>query len=224
MQSGVRACSEARLCGRVPAIAAPYWRKIRRGQPESKVQAANINETVDRRSCLLSLSVGSLGLMMMTPLDTAAQGAGPLDKPLQGPQFYKTESGIKVQELTPGEGDNPKAGDKVLIDYVLRRANGYFIYATVEGVSFQPSDVPVGPIALTIPGSPEAGPMIPGLAEILMRMRQGGKLRAYIPPELGWKDCKTMEPQPPTFATKRQLCNHNREPLLMEIALRRVLR
>eukprot|EP00967_Tisochrysis_lutea_P001777 scaffold2259_cov18-Tisochrysis_lutea.AAC.1 len=154
----------------------------------------------------------------------AAQGAGPLDKPLQGkassyiltpglfnrfarrnkqrcftilhpmlvgPQFYKTESGIKVQrptarwlcslwtgsigkltkrkhdpklvalvlallpgldailasntrcmahainhwlshahpaaawlmdeqELTPGEGDTPKAGDKVLIDYVLR--------------------------------------------------------------------------------------------------------
>jgi len=154
----------------------------------------------------------------------AAQGAGPLDKPLQGPQFYKTESGIKVQELTPGEGDTPKAGDKVLIDYVLRRANGYFIYATVEGVSFQPADVPVGPIALTIPASPEAGPMIPGLAEILMRMRQGGKLRAFIPPELGYKDCKTMEPQPPTFATKRQLCNHNREPLLMEIALRRVLK
>eukprot|EP00983_Pelagomonas_calceolata_P118184 1160481-Pelagomonas_calceolata.AAC.3 len=30
----------------------------------------------------------------------------------------------------------------------LDRANGYFIYATVEGVSFQPADVPVGPSTL----------------------------------------------------------------------------
>ena len=37
-----------------------------------------------------------------------------------------------------------KPGDTVLIDYVLRRSNGYFIYATQEGVSFQPKvgDVP----------------------------------------------------------------------------------
>lgn len=32
-----------------------------------------------------------------------------------------------------------------------------------------------------------------------------GACRAFIPPELGYKDCKKDEPQPPTFATKRQL-------------------
>lgn len=31
-----------------------------------------------------------------------------------------------------------------------RRANGYFIYGTVDGVSFQPKDVPVGPVRLQL--------------------------------------------------------------------------
>lgn len=70
--------------------------------------------------------------------------------------------------------------------------------------------MPIGPVALTIPKQPGQGEqMIDGLAEVLLRLRQGGKLRAFIPPEIGYKTCKE-EPQPPTFATKRQLCNHNR--------------
>ena len=31
-----------------------------------------------------------------------------------------------------------------------RRSNGYFIYATVEGVSFQPRDVPIGPLEVSL--------------------------------------------------------------------------
>jgi len=37
------------------------------------------------------------------------------------PVFFKTESGVKVQELIPGAGPAPERGDRVLIDYVLRR-------------------------------------------------------------------------------------------------------
>lgn len=44
------------------------------------------------------------------------------------PKFFKTESGVKVQELAVGSGDVAAApGDTVLFDYVLRRSNGYFI-------------------------------------------------------------------------------------------------
>ena len=39
---------------------------------------------------------------------------------------------------------------QVEVEYVLRRSNGYFIYSTVEGVSFQPRDVPIGPIDLRL--------------------------------------------------------------------------
>jgi hypothetical protein len=37
-----------------------------------------------------------------------------------------------MQELVEGTGPTPQNGDTVLIDYVLRRPNGYFIYSTVS--------------------------------------------------------------------------------------------
>lgn len=52
--------------------------------------------------------------------------------------------------LSEGAGREAGVGDTVLVDYVLRRANGYFIYSTVEGASFQPKDVPTGPLLLKL--------------------------------------------------------------------------
>lgn len=82
----------------------------------------------------------------------------PPDQPL----FIKGERGIKIQVLAEGEGVDAQSGDTVLIDFVLRRSDGYFIYSTVEGVSFQPRDVPVGPVAFEL-GS---GQLVPGLEEV----------------------------------------------------------
>jgi FKBP-type peptidyl-prolyl cis-trans isomerase len=87
----------------------------------------------------------------------------------------------------------------------------------VEGVSFQPRDVPVGPVSFKL----GAGELIPGLEEVLTGMQQGGKRRALIPPEVGYAGLAS-EPQPPTFATKRQLENHKSEPLLFELQLLKV--
>lgn len=49
-----------------------------------------------------------------------------------------------------GVGKAAGPNDTVEVEYVLRRSNGYFIYSTVEGVSFQPRDVPIGPIDLRL--------------------------------------------------------------------------
>lgn len=46
--------------------------------------------------------------------------------------------------------DNMLVVRRVLLEYVLRRGNGYFIYSTVDGVSFQPRDIETGPILLTL--------------------------------------------------------------------------
>eukprot|EP00879_Flechtneria_rotunda_P002872 GHRR01003087.1.p1 GENE.GHRR01003087.1~~GHRR01003087.1.p1 ORF type:complete len:230 (+),score=78.33 GHRR01003087.1:1046-1735(+) len=134
------------------------------------------------------------------------------------PRFFKTVSGVKVQELSPGSGPAAQGGDAVLIDYVLRRSNGYFIYSTIEGVSFQPKDVPIGPVKLQL-GSDQ---VIQGLQDALIGMQQGSKRRILVPPQLGYLST-ALQPQPPTFATKRQLANHSSEPLLFEIQLLRVL-
>lgn len=48
------------------------------------------------------------------------------------PKFFKTANGVRVQELIVGNGPQAQQGDAVLIDYVLRRANGYFIYGECE--------------------------------------------------------------------------------------------
>jgi FKBP-type peptidyl-prolyl cis-trans isomerase len=131
-----------------------------------------------------------------------------------------------VQVLAQGTGPAAQPGDTVLFDYVLRRANGYFIYATVEGASFQPKDVPVGPVSFRLGAE---GGLIPGLSEVLAGMSPGGRVRALVPPELGYVAAavgagagQPLGPQPPTFATKRQLANHQTEPLLFEVELLRV--
>lgn len=141
--------------------------------------------------------------------------AAPVDE--LAPKFFKTASGVKIQEIALGSGPEAGAGDQVLFDYVLRRSNGYFIYGTVEGVSFQPKDVPVGPVSEKIGD----GNLIAGLEEVLVGMRPGAKRRALIPPEVGYVN-QNLGPQPPTFATKRQLDVHRTEPLLFEIQLLRV--
>jgi len=85
----------------------------------------------------------------------------------------------------------------------------------VEGVSFQPRDVPTGPVTARL----GAGQLIPGLEEVL-----AGKRRALVPPSAGYADAADAAPQPPTFATQRQLRNHQNEPLLFEMQVLRVRR
>jgi hypothetical protein len=104
------------------------------------------------------------------------------------------------------------------VDFVLRRANGYFIYANVEGVSFQPSDVPTGPFLFKV-GDPA---VLPGVNDCVRGMRAGGKRRALVPPSAAYGAFPGGLPQPPTFATRRQVVNHANEPLLFEIAVRKV--
>lgn len=135
------------------------------------------------------------------------------------PQFVRTPDGVKVQVVAEGSGPAAAPGDRLLLDYVLRRDNGYFIYSTVEGVSFQPRDLPTGPLAVAL-GS---GELIAGLEEVLTGMRAGGKVRALVPPGLGYEAAPAGLPQMPTFATRRQLDNHRREDLLFEVQLLRVL-
>ena len=90
--------------------------------------------------------------------------------------------------------------------------------SSVEGVSFQPRDVPTGPVTVRL-GS---GQLIPGLEEVLVGMRPGSKRRALVPPSAGYADSPDAQPQPPTFATQRQLRNHQNEPLLFEVQVLRV--
>ena len=67
------------------------------------------------------------------------------------------------------------------------------------------------------------GDIIPGLEEALVGMKPGAKRRVVIPPQLGYTGPNAdLQPQPPTFATKRQLLNHSNEALLFEVQLLKI--
>lgn len=164
-------------------------------------------------------------------------GTSPYKRSPLGVPYEDIESGDKTESVAT-------EGDIVEIDYILRRSNGYFIYGTVPGVSFQPLDIPAEPFQFKI-GSDD---VIPGLSDVVKGMRKGSKRRALIPPRLGYTSLTatseypsqgeaitstqqqklskpkqlTLEPLPPTFATKRQLLNHCDEPLLFEIEVIKV--
>eukprot|EP00884_Botryococcus_braunii_P015880 jgi/Botrbrau1/2976/Bobra.0026s0040.1 len=61
--------------------------------------------------------------------------------------------------------------------------------------------------------------VIPGLQQVVVGMRAGGKRRAMLPPVTAYGEDVSLQPQPPTFPTKRQLLNHAKEPLLFEVKL-----
>ncbi len=67
------------------------------------------------------------------------------------------------------------------------------------------------------------GDIIPGFEEALAGMKPGAKRRVVVPPQLGYTGPNAdLQPQPPTFATKRQLLNHSNEPLLFEVQLLKI--
>ena len=88
----------------------------------------------------------------------------------------------------------------------------------MEGVSFQPKDVVVGPVAFQV-GTAQ---IVDGLDAALIGQMPGAKLRVLVPASAGYVD-PNMQPAPPGYAAKRQIVNHNREPLLFEIQVLKVL-
>ena len=102
---------------------------------------------------------------------------------------------------------------------VLRRSNGYFVYSTIEGVSFQPRDLPVEPVVCVVGD----GNLIEGIDTMLVGMRPGDRYRILIPPALAYaNDPKKLSPQPPGYAAQRQLLVHRNEPFLFEVDIVRV--
>jgi FKBP-type peptidyl-prolyl cis-trans isomerase FkpA len=82
-----------------------------------------------------------------------------------------TASGLQYEILTPGEGANPKASDKVTVHY-----KGTLI----DGTEFDSSIARGQPVTFPL------GNVIPGWTEGLQLIKTGGKAKLYIPSELAY--------------------------------------
>jgi peptidylprolyl isomerase len=82
-------------------------------------------------------------------------------------------SNLKIEDLKVGSGDSPKAGDVVSVHYTGWLENGTKFDSSVD--RGEPFEFVIG-----------QGQVIKGWDEGVMTMKEGGKRRLTIPPELGY--------------------------------------
>ena len=82
-----------------------------------------------------------------------------------------TASGLQYEIVTPGTGATPKASDRVTVHY-----KGTLI----SGEEFDSSYSRGQPVTFPL------GNVIPGWTEGLQLLKEGGKAKLYIPPQLGY--------------------------------------
>ncbi|KAK7301884.1 hypothetical protein RJT34_12761 [Clitoria ternatea] len=141
--------------------------------------------------------------------------AAPVMPEMKEPDVIRTlklPSGVIIQDIVEGEGSEAHEGDLVKFNYVCRRANGYFVFSTVDQFSGESK-----PVVLPL----DENQMIVGLKEVLTGMRVGGKRRALIPPSAGYVN-ENLKPTPEEFGPRRSLFSHAQEPLVFEVQLLKI--
>ncbi|KAL9319952.1 hypothetical protein ACSQ67_011791 [Phaseolus vulgaris] len=142
--------------------------------------------------------------------------AAPIMPDMKEPEVMRTlklPSGVRIQDIVEGEGPEAYNGDVVKFNCVCRRANGYFVFSTVDQFSGEST-----PVTLPL----DENQMIVGLKEVLIGMRVGGKRRALIPPSAGYIN-ENLKPIPEEFGPRRSLFSHAQEPLVFEVQLLKIL-
>ncbi|KAJ8422941.1 hypothetical protein Cgig2_008699 [Carnegiea gigantea] len=141
-------------------------------------------------------------------------------------RIRKLPGGVRVQDIVDGEGQAANEGDVVVINYVCRRSNGYFVYSTVDQFTGEampvtlPLDEKQSNALLT--STAVFKQIIKGLMDVLVGMKVGGKRRALIPPSMGYVN-ENLKPMPEEFGPRRSLLSHANEPLVFEVQLLKVL-
>ena len=182
-----------------------------------RADAAPTSATPPSRRAALGTCVAA-ALAALSPPSFAAGAAGDWSSPGLGvvpdkeAEYLRTPLGVVYEQINDGVGEPAKPGEVAVFHWILRRANGYFIYGSIDcGIGCgngDPDEFVLGP----------KGTLIAGLDDLLTGMRPGEKRRALVPPELGYMR-KGAAPQPPEYGQKRQVETHASEPLVFEVKL-----
>ncbi len=105
----------------------------------------------------------------------------------------ETASGLKILKLTESNGEQPKIGQKVLVNYAGWLSNGELFDSNIEEIALKFNQLNPGrrdqggytPFPMDY--SPDAQ-LAAGFREGLLTMKVGDKFRLFIPPHLGYGD------------------------------------
>jgi len=108
-------------------------------------------------------------LILALALAAAAPAAHSAPPPPAVRGVVTTASGLRIRTLKPGKGGSPGPADTAIIDYEGRLTDGK-VFDHAKNASLPVSGV------------------VPGFAEALQLMHQGGTYRIWIPPQLAYGD------------------------------------
>ena len=129
---------------------------------------------------ILLLSSGTISsLYAFAPLEASAMYE---NAPVFQYEKDMLPSGVTIQDLRIGEGDEVIAGKRVNIQWVLKRSNGYLIDSSSnnDGVPF------IFVVGAGANGTNKQQRAIAGLDEGIRGMKVGGVRRIVIPPALSF--------------------------------------
>ena len=138
-------------------------------------------------------------------------------------QFQTLSSGVKVQQLRPGDGASVGRSSTIAVEATGRLLN-------LNGVQFYSTKRLAGADAL---GGAEqilrlgTGSVVPGLEQGLQGAKKNEIRRIIVPSNLGYSETTDLEPAPPTIEDKRALDSVLRNPrrdaaLLFDVKILRV--
>jgi FKBP-type peptidyl-prolyl cis-trans isomerase len=88
-------------------------------------------------------------------------------------------SGLRYEIVKPGEGAFPKPAETVKVHYTGTLVNGTVFDSSLQprqaGAAIEPVEFPLDSV-------------IPGWTEGIQKINKGGKIRLYVPPQLGYGD------------------------------------
>ena len=128
----------------------------------------NIQTMASAVAVAVSLSLTTTHLMAESNLE---QGQAFLKANASKPGIKTTPSGLQYLVLEEGKGKSPKATDTVLVHY---KGN------LLDGTEFESSYKRNEPISFPLNG------VIPGWTEGVQLMKEGGKIRLFIPSNLAY--------------------------------------
>ncbi|HEY0946073.1 MAG TPA: FKBP-type peptidyl-prolyl cis-trans isomerase [Opitutaceae bacterium] len=89
------------------------------------------------------------------------------------PGVVTLPSGLAYEIVKPGEGEYPKATDTVKVHYTGTLVNGTVFDSSVQ--RGEPMEIALNQV-------------IPGWTEGMQKINKGGKIKLYVPPQLGYGD------------------------------------